>query len=155
LIYKGGALRIHRADFQRSLLESLPLSGSGTNVNSTCNLHLSHRLIDYTETSIPSEPCVRRSPPITLHFANRPNATCDILIAADGIKSTVRPLFLKRLSNPLQYERYMEPVWSGSVAYRGLVEREELSKVFPNHRVFNHPGIMVSSGYSCLNSIFF
>lgn len=132
----GGALRIHRADLQRSLLKHLPLSGSSaTKINSPCTVHLSHRLIDYTYTN---------PGPVTLYFADQASVTCDILIGADGIKSHVRPLFLKRLPNPQKYEKYMEPVWSGTVAYRGLVARENLQKVFPGHRMLNHPGLMVS-----------
>ncbi|KAF7760112.1 hypothetical protein Agabi119p4_10788 [Agaricus bisporus var. burnettii] len=142
IVKEGGALRIHRADFQRSLVERLPLPGSGASINSTCNLHLSHRLIDYTETSAPSSPGSSHSCPITLHFADRPSGSCDILLAADGIKSTVRPLFLNRLPDPQRYERYMEPVWSGSTAYRGLVEQAELMRAFPDHRILKLPGIM-------------
>lgn len=141
LIQSGGALRIHRADFQRSLVEHLPLPGSGAAINSTCTLHLSHRLIDYTDTaSSSSTHC-----PVTLHFEDKPNAYCDILVGADGIKSVVRRLFLTRLPNPEKYENCLEPVWSGTVAYRGLVRKEDLSRVFPGHRALDHSGIMVSA----------
>lgn len=141
----GGVLRIHRADFQRSLIKYLPLPGSNVVTNATCNLHLSHRLVDYTYTSHSSS--ATHPGAITLHFADKPCATCDILIGADGIKSTVRQLFLKRLPNPERYERSLEPVWSGAIAYRGLVAREDLEKVFPGHRALNHPGIMVRADH--------
>ncbi|KAF9449145.1 4-aminobenzoate hydroxylase [Macrolepiota fuliginosa MF-IS2] len=139
----GGALRIHRADFQRSLIKHLPLAGSAAkDINCPCTLHLSHRLADYTSTAPATS--TRNIGPITLHFSDKPSATCDILIGADGIKSTVRQLFLSRLPNPQKYERYMEPVWSECVAYRGLVSTDELEKVFPGHRALTHPGLMYS-----------
>jgi salicylate hydroxylase len=138
----GGALRIHRADFQLSLLRQLPLPASGVAVNSTCKLHLSHKLIDYQITSHSSAGDPR---PITLFFADKSNKTCDMLVGADGIKSTVRQLFLSRLPNPEKYEMFLDPVWSGTVAYRGLVDKAELKKVFPGHRALDHPGIMVST----------
>lgn len=80
----------------------------------------------------------------TSHFADKPRVTCDILIGADGIKSSVRQLFLNRLPNPKKYERYLEPKWSGLVAYRGMVSKEALQKVLPGHRALEHPGLMVS-----------
>ncbi|KAJ3573489.1 hypothetical protein NP233_g2406 [Leucocoprinus birnbaumii] len=101
--------------------------------NSRCALHLSHRLIDYVES---------KQGPVTLHFSDQPPRTCDILIGADGIKSTVRKIFLSRLPNSERYTRCMDPVWSGAIAYRGLVKREELESVYPGHRALGHPGLM-------------
>jgi len=94
-----------------------------------CTLHLSWRLLDYNQNS--------ESGPVTLHFANGVAKTCDILIGADGIKSTIRKLFLSRLPNPEKYERCMEPLWSGTYAYRGLVSMEDLAKVYPGHRLLD------------------
>ncbi|KAF9449151.1 4-aminobenzoate hydroxylase [Macrolepiota fuliginosa MF-IS2] len=134
IIGNGGALRIHRADFQRSLLKHLPLPGTAaTKMNSLCAVHLSHRLINYSYTN---------AGPITLNFEGKPSTTCDILIGADGIKSSLRPMFLNRLPNPQRYDKFREPVWSGTVAYRGLVSREDLEKVYPGHRILDHPGLM-------------
>ncbi|KXN92248.1 Salicylate hydroxylase [Leucoagaricus sp. SymC.cos] len=141
LVTKGGALRIHRADFQRCLIQHLPLHNSKIiPINSRCTLHLSHRLIDYNDP--PPSPSNSFSSPVILYFENRCSTTCDILIGADGIKSTIRRLFLQRMDDPRKYERFIDPTWSGAVAYRGLIAREELGKVFPGHRAFDHPGIM-------------
>lgn len=145
-MYLGGALRIHRADLQRSLLQHLPLAGSGIPINSTCTLHLSHRLTDY-EFSVASPNFSSGS--LKLYFADKANKTCDILVGADGIKSTVRRLFLTRLPDPEKYEEYLDPTWTGSLVYRGLVDAEELRKVHPDHRALNHPGIMVCAQSPC------
>lgn len=143
--FLGGVFRIHRADFQRSLIQHLPLPGSRAKINSPCKLHLSHRLINYAYTStIPSSSTsLTPSGPITLFFSDKPPASCDILVGADGIKSTLRKLFLSRLPNPERFGRFMEPVFSGTAVYRGLVSKEELKKVFPGHRILDHPGVMV------------
>ena len=142
-MHLGGVLRIHRADLQRSLLQHLRLTGSGIPINKTCTLHLSHKLVDY-----------KFSPPnfssgsLKLYFENQVDRTCDILIGADGIKSTVRRLFLTRMPNPEKYQEFLDPTWTGSLVYRGLVDAEELRKVYPGHRALNHPGIMVSADSS-------
>jgi len=123
--HAGGSLPLHRADLQRTLMTHLPHPDSST----PCTLHLSWRLLDYNHDS--------ESGPVILHFANGVAKTCDILIGADGIKSTIRKLFLSRLPNPEKYERCMEPLWSGTYAYRGLVSMEDLAKVYPGHRLLD------------------
>ncbi len=138
ILNTGGALRIHRADLQKSLMEHLPLPGSkAATINSSCTLHLSHRLVDYAYSEISS------SGPITLHFDGKPSATCDLLIGADGIKSSLRQIFLAQLPNPREYNDYLEPTWSGLVAYRGRIPKDELEKILPGHRALEHPGLMV------------
>ncbi|KAF7760115.1 hypothetical protein Agabi119p4_10791 [Agaricus bisporus var. burnettii] len=129
----GGALRIHRADLQKGLIQHLPLSDSNTDQNNRrCTLNLDHRLVDYTHES---------SGRVKLHFENQPSKECDVLIGSDGIHSTVRQLFLSHLPNPEKYEKYRKPVWSGLIAYRGLVSREALEEMYPGHRSLRHPGL--------------
>ncbi|EKM77827.1 hypothetical protein AGABI1DRAFT_115067 [Agaricus bisporus var. burnettii JB137-S8] len=134
---EGGALRIHRADLQRGLIQHLPLSKSNkVHINTPCTFHLNHRLKDYTRDA--SEDFGR----IKLHFDKKPSRECDVLIGADGIHSTVRQLFLSRLPSPERYDKYRKPVWSGLVAYRGLVSREDLEETYPGHRALTHPGLI-------------
>jgi len=137
-MYPGGVLRIHRADLQRSLLRHLPLTGSDRPINSTCALHLSHKLINYEFS-----PSDFSSGSLKLYFENKANKRCDILIGADGIRSTVRQLFLTRMPDREKNKAFLDPIWTGSLVYRGLVDAEELRKVYPGHRALNHPGIMV------------
>ncbi len=112
----GGAIRLHRAGLQRTLINKL----SG-------RLHLSHRLISFEETE----------KEVRLDFEDGSSATCDILIGFDGIKSVVRKLFLK--SEGLLKSPSFEPVWSGTYAYRGVVPFEELSKFLPGHNAIKCP----------------
>ena len=109
--FKGGAIRFHRADLQQGLASGL-----------TGRLHLSHRLVSYEE--------IRNE--VHLTFQDGSSAICDLLVGVDGIKSVVRKCFLEKrglLSSPSY-----NPVWTGSIAYRGLVSVDEINKEFPGHR---------------------
>ncbi|KAF8621267.1 hypothetical protein AX15_007927 [Amanita polypyramis BW_CC] len=115
----GGLIRIHRADLQRILLKPALVS---------CRLHLSHKLVSYTE----------HPDSVHLVFEDGTEATCDLIVGADGLRSTVRRLFLSRLAGS-GYQESIEPVWTGSYAYRGIVSREELVKKVPDHTVTKVP----------------
>ena len=93
----------------------------------TGRLHLSHRLVSYEE--------IRDK--VHLTFQNGSSTICDLLIGIDGIKSVVRKCFLEKqglLSSPS-----LNPVWTGSIAYRGLVSVDEIEKNFPGHRAVVMP----------------
>ena len=88
--------------------------------SSLIKFHFCHRLKKYTETSNGIE----------LTFWNGKNVTCDLLIGADGINSTVRTLFLEDGNGDVECSR---PKWTGTIAYRSLVEAEDVRKVNPRH----------------------
>ena len=114
--FKGGAIRFHRADLQQGLASGL-----------TGRLHLSHRLVSYEE--------IRNE--VHLTFQDGSSAICDLLVGIDGIKSVVRKCFLEKrglLSSPS-----FNPVWTGSIAYRGLISVDEIEKEFPGHRAVSMP----------------
>lgn len=58
---------------------------------------------------------------VTVRFADGSHHRCDILIGFDGIKSVVRDHVLP----PEQY-RDLDPFWSGTYAYRGMIPIEQL-----------------------------
>ncbi|PFH48453.1 hypothetical protein AMATHDRAFT_81791 [Amanita thiersii Skay4041] len=126
----GTVSTLHRADLQRVLLNCLSPS---------VKVHLSHRLISYSEE--------QANTPITLEFENGNKATCDVLIGADGIHSVVRQHFLKRLAKEraiaetMDYEASVNPQWTGTTLYRGLVPSEELRRRMPNHLSLARPVI--------------
>ncbi|KAF8964497.1 salicylate hydroxylase [Flammula alnicola] len=119
VMIQGPFFRLHRADLQQILLSQM----SG-------RLHLSHRLSSFEETE----------KEVRLHFLDGTTATCDILIGMDGIKSAVRSGLL--LKTGLSQSLFLDPVWSGTVAYRGLVPAENIETVFPGHRAINTPMMM-------------
>lgn len=123
-------LSLHRADFQRAILKNLP---------NNCDTHFHKKLITYDD---------KEGGPIVLHFADGSTAECDVLIGSDGIKSAVRYTLYQSLAtaNIITQEESTSPnpIWSGSVAYRGLIPREVLEKQAPIHRTLNSQ-VMVSA----------
>jgi salicylate hydroxylase len=87
---------MHRADLVDMLAEALP---AGV-------LHCGHRCIAFEQDGKMAR----------VRFANGASAQADLVIAADGIHSELRPYVFAS----------SEPVFSGSVAYRGLVAHERV-----------------------------
>ena len=87
---------MHRADFVQFLAKALP---AGV-------VHVGHRGIGFEQVGDIAR----------VTFANGATAEADIVIAADGIHSELRPFVYPPSA----------PVFSGSVAYRGLVPHERM-----------------------------
>jgi salicylate hydroxylase len=92
-------LRLHRWDLQEAMITRLARVASGA-------LHLGAR-VDRLET---------RGKDVKITFADGRAETADIVVAADGIRSGIR----ETLFNPAP------PVFTGYVAWRGLVGTSEL-----------------------------
>jgi salicylate hydroxylase len=124
--FPGGAFRFHRADLQQALTNGL-----------SDRLRLSHRLVSYKEVG----------DEIHLTFQDGSSATCDLLIGIDGIKSVVRKCFLEKQG--LLFSPSVNPVWTGTYAYRGLIPADELEKEFPGHRAMIMP-VMVRKTFDLI-----
>ena len=127
----------HRAHFLDLLVEKIP----------TDVAHLRKRLTGYSR--LPSGD-------ILMQFADNTTAACDILLGCDGIKSVVRRCVLEERAAQGQPEllKYIEPFFSGTIAYRALVPVDRLTR---NNGGKLHPAMndakMVSKTYHL--SIFF
>lgn len=127
----GPLILLHRPDFQNALLRKLPHS---------YRVHCSKRLRSYSQ---------RPGGPVTLLFEDETQATCDVLVGADGIKSAVRRSFLHekaqwaqgegKLSEAADIMDMIEPSWSGTVAYRAVIPGDQLRARDPNHNIFRQP----------------
>jgi len=129
--YQGNLMTFHRPDFQNALLRRLP---------PTYRIHCSKRLRSYTQ---------RQGGPISLLFEDGTKAFCDVLVGADGLKSAVRRSLLNEKAQWAQSENrwseaadiaaLIEPVWSGTNAYRAVIPADRLRARDPYHRVFKQP----------------
>ena len=112
----------HRADLQKLLAKHLRVYDK---------IQYAKRLASYTEPASESDP-------IVLMFKDGTEATCDVLVGCDGIKSAVRRTMYSRLAeeaeargNAEEAARLLamnEAVWSGCVAYRGLIPAAKLEE---------------------------
>ncbi|TFK53608.1 FAD/NAD-P-binding domain-containing protein [Heliocybe sulcata] len=121
-----GCIRFHRADFLDVFINNLPQGIA----------HFNKRLSHYIRST--------SDPGITLHFADGATAACDLLIGCDGIKSTVRGQMYREEVERVKAEdgdwrslaECIEPVWSGTVTYRGLIPAGRLPA---GHRAWTAP----------------
>jgi len=119
-----GCIRFHRAHFLDVLVEHLP--------DGVANF--GKRLQSYTH----ADP----SGPVTLSFADGSRAQCDLLVGCDGIKSVVRRQLLEEKAREGRPElmNYIDPFWSGMIAYRGLIPVGELTRNDgTQHRTISSP----------------
>ena len=93
-------------------------------------MHFSKRLASYVEPKDASEPVV-------LHFKDGTEATCDLLVGSDGIRSAVRRTMFTLLADEAEgadseqaaaMRSMIDPEWSGIVAYRGLAPTATLDE---------------------------
>ncbi|KAG6810474.1 hypothetical protein H0H92_011709 [Tricholoma furcatifolium] len=127
----GNLMTFHRADFQQVLLRRLPKS---------YRTHYCKRFQSYSQ---------QQSGPIKVVFEDGSTTTCDVLVGADGLKSAVRKaLILEKVTRARSEGRHAEvahlgtsidPVWTGTNAYRALIPSDILKKASPDHRVFSRP----------------
>lgn len=136
-----GCIRFHRAQFLDVLVDHLPEGVA----------HFGKRLVTYrtTEHNASSE--------TELLFADGSVATCNILVGCDGIKSVVRRQLLESHvreggGDPRLLD-HIEPVWSGSLAYRGLIPVGQMIREDGvEHRTIQSP--MMVSRISYIRFIF-
>ncbi|KZP16276.1 salicylate hydroxylase [Athelia psychrophila] len=116
LVTRGGLIGFHRADFTGVLLQHLI-------ANPNCHVYPSKQLWNYRQST---------HAPIQLSFEDGTSATCDVLVGADGIKSSTRRILMREQAKRAREESRphdltvlmasLDPYWSGSMAYRARVD---------------------------------
>ncbi|WP_206665529.1 salicylate 1-monooxygenase [Jejubacter calystegiae] len=101
-----GQSSIHRADLLDLLTEKLP----------SASLHFNKRIID-ARTGADGR--------VSLEFSDGSRACCDLLIGADGIHSALRNIVLTERGLAR-----VDPLFTGTLAWRGLIETETLNRRF-------------------------
>lgn len=129
-------MTFYRPDFQNVLLQNLP---------STCSPYVKKRLMSYSTSNLG----------IKLLFEDKTTAIVDVLVGADGIKSSVRRNLLAReaqyfrqrgdTTKAKRIESSIDAVWSGIVAYRTVIPSDLLGKHHPDHPIFTQPTHVSSS----------
>lgn len=107
-----------------------------------CRKFTNKRLISYTQSK-------SRQPRVQLYFQDGSTEMCDVLIGADGVKSTARNCLVEELAQIARSEgrhhdaqkvlASAQAKWSGTIAYRSIISAEKLRGVSPDHRVLEHP----------------
>lgn len=97
---------------------------------------MSTRLVTYDEIA-------ESGGSLRLIFENGNTATCDLLIGVDGIKSIVRKKFVAdHHSKESGQVPNTDPMWSGTFAYRCMIDSKLIAEQMPNHRVLTTPVIV-------------
>ncbi|KAJ7166258.1 hypothetical protein C8R46DRAFT_1276176, partial [Mycena filopes] len=117
-----GPLGLHRP----TLLEILR-----SKLSADCQIHASKKLASYTALGNGS---------LQLTFSDGSTAPADVLVGADGVHSATRAAMFAALGE--EYAQYMQPSFSGTIAYRGVLSTAKLTEQFPEHSAVGHPGVV-------------
>lgn len=108
-----GQSSVHRADFLNALAQQLPENIA----------FFGKRAVSVSE----------EDDKINVSFTDGTDYQCDLLIGADGIKSTIRNYVLQGRGEPL-----VTPRFSGTCAYRGMIDSEQLRVTYRASGVDEH-----------------
>ena len=109
--------------------------------------HFSKRLASYTQDASG----------VHLHFTDDTTARADILIGADGVNSAARRTMYTHLATQVRatdpgkacsLAACIAPSWSGTYAYRTLLDRKKLATISPSNPMLGG-GVSVSM-HACL-----
>ncbi|KAG6379291.1 hypothetical protein JVT61DRAFT_11746 [Boletus reticuloceps] len=125
-VHRDGPSLMHRQQMVAILERHLPAS---------CTVHAKKRLVGYIE---PEQEDAHSTSPFRLEFADGTTATTDVLIGADGIRSTVRKTMFEAASkddgaDKTDLKQYIDATFTGITIYRALVAQEVLRKENPEH----------------------
>ncbi|KAG6812290.1 hypothetical protein H0H92_003599 [Tricholoma furcatifolium] len=101
-----------------------------------CSIHTATHVLTYEETS----------DGVMIKFKDGSTQTADLLIGCDGVHSATRATLFQNLArtHPSEgYEKFMEPKWSGTLAYRCVTDRNKLREKNPDNISLDQARIVV------------
>lgn len=115
-------MTLHRKDLVELLLRQ---------IHASCDVHTSKRLEFYEVHPETGK--------ITLHFCDGSHTVTDVLVGADGVRSAMRRTMYQKLASLApddgsrkRLSEHINPVWTGTFVYRGLVPTTKLQKEYPD-----------------------
>ncbi|VDB99296.1 unnamed protein product [Peniophora sp. CBMAI 1063] len=137
MVEGNGSVMMHRAEFHGILLSHIPKD---------IGLHKLKRLVSYSD---PADDGAL----VRLFFADGTQATCDVLVGADGIRSAVRATMLNELAESTEDKAHAErlrdrvlPRYSGVVTHRIVLPREKFSQLSPDSTVWTMGKLYLGDG---------
>jgi len=130
IISPYGSITVHRADMLKVLVDNFPKG---------FRAHFSKHLVAYTDYG----------DSVTLHFADGTTAQADLMIGADGVKSTAREIMYSNLAEAAmrkgdteeanRLKCHIQASWTGTYAYRSLLNVEKFQQFAPGHQAATVP----------------
>ena len=132
LFTPDGSITLHRADALKVLTDDLPQG---------LYAHFSKRLVNYHV----------KDNSVVLEFSDGTEAPADLLVGAEGIGSVTRTVMYRQLSkecaatDPEESKRlagFIHPTWTGTYAYRHLIDPNRLLAKSFSHQAATWPMIV-------------
>jgi salicylate hydroxylase len=122
----GGIRSFHRAHLLNVLHKAIPPN----------TVHFSKGISSYSNDPSSSKVSVR--------FVDGSSETCDLLIASDGLYSSVRAEMYKKLiaQGKVPDDTNFGPLWTGSALFRAMMSYEELKNKNPEHKALTAPQML-------------
>lgn len=112
---------------------------------SVLHTHFSKRLLHYEQNE----------KGVNMHFQDGSSASADLLIGSDGVGSATRKTMYKQLSERMRGTDsetadallgFMLPSWTGSYAYRFLIDAEKIKATHPDHIALTRGTVWCGAG---------
>lgn len=140
-LMQDGTISLHRADMLKVLTDALqPYIDSGS-VKVYFNKKLEYYMYEKFEhdVRIVSKEKKTRGEKVHLHFGDGAVTEVDLLVGADGVRSATRASMYRLAATREAVAgdteksqallKHIEPTWTGTLAYRALIETEKLKRV--------------------------
>lgn len=122
-----GSITLHRADMLKVLVDKFP-------EDENFRVHFSKKVKAYEKNAFNDY--------VTIFFEDGTRAKADILIGCDGIKSRIRGTIFNNLARKAgegcpqeeKMKKHVAASWTGTFAYRSLVQTDKLLRESPDHR---------------------